>query len=89
MTSDQPPLLDRAEMAVVRRDFVEGGGVGCYGDGHDDFSLASFSDFSRRPFFFPSPPSTPPPLLLPKVARSSRLYIQRGLISQTLLVDGR
>ena len=87
MTSDQPPLLNRAEMAVVRRDFGEGE-IGCYGDGMATLALR-LSPISPAALFFPSPPSTPPPLLLPKVVRSSRLYIQRGLISQTLLVDGR
>jgi hypothetical protein len=48
VTSDQPPILDRAEMAVARRDFGERGDRLLWGR-HDDFCLASFSYFSRRP----------------------------------------
>ena len=51
MTSDQPPLLNRAEMAVVRRDFGEGE-IGCYGDGMATLALR-LSPISPAALFFP------------------------------------
>ena len=72
MKSDQPSILDRAEMAVVRRDFLGGGGYGCYGDGMTTLALRLSPVSPSTPFF--------PPLFMSN-ARSSRLYIRRGLIS--------